>query len=59
MGTARVQANGTVTIPQAIRKGEKLKEGDVLSFIGLGDGQILVKRPTSKEETIEQLKRVW
>jgi AbrB family looped-hinge helix DNA binding protein len=42
MTTAKVSANGQVTVPLEIRKKLRLKEGDQLLFIERGNGEVVI-----------------
>jgi len=43
MTTIQIRRKGIITLPVSLRKKYKLKEGQTLTIIDLGDGMILLK----------------
>ncbi len=50
MNFAKITARGQTTIPKAIRKAARLKEGDVLAFKVAGDHLVVRKVPAPGDE---------
>ena len=42
MTTLQIYRKGTITLPASLRKKHKLKEGQILTIIDLGEGTILL-----------------
>ena len=46
--TVRIRQRGTITLPAALRRQHDLSEGDVFTFVDLGDGSFLLTPQVSQ-----------
>jgi bifunctional DNA-binding transcriptional regulator/antitoxin component of YhaV-PrlF toxin-antitoxin module len=52
MSTLQVRRKGTFTIPSSFRKKYGVDEGEIYTFIDLGDGSFLAKRKVSQVDIL-------
>ena len=52
MTTLQIHRDGTITLPASLRKKYKLKEGQTLTIIDLGEGTILLTPMISQVEKL-------
>ena len=58
--TIHVAQRGLVTLPKELRDQNRIKEGDTLTLIDLGDGVFIVSPRRSRvDEIAEKLAREW
>ena len=51
----RVQEKGQVTLPQAIRKKLKLKQGDFVTFVETDEGVMIKRSTVLANETLDEI----
>jgi len=54
MPTIQIRSKGTITLPASLRKKYKLKEGEVLTLVDLGEGTFLLKHKASQVDKLSK-----
>lgn len=54
MNTIQVRKKGTLTLPSGFRQKYGVEEGEIYSFIDLGDGALLLKRQVSEVDKLSR-----
>jgi len=54
MNTIQVRKKGTFTLPSSFRQKYGVEEGEIYSYIDLGEGSLLLKRKVSQVDVISR-----
>ena len=54
MNTIQVRKKGTFTLPSSFRQKYGIEEGEIYSYIDLGEGSLLLKRKVSQVDVISR-----